>query len=79
MRELLLVAGRAHGDRDLDRRLARPGCADLERLLADDEVVANLQLRAADRDDPGARDVAVGSSGSRGIDGSRPRARSGPG
>ena len=57
-RELLLVAGRAHRDRDLDRLLARAGGTDLERLLADDEVVADLQLGAADGDDPRARDVA---------------------
>ena len=57
-RQLVLEAGRPHRDRDRDRLLARTGGPDLERLLADDAVAAELERRAADGDDPGRRDVA---------------------
>ena len=59
-RELGLVAGRAHRDRDRDRVLARPGRPDLERRLADDAIVADLERVAADRHDPMARHVPDG-------------------
>ena len=42
-RQLRLVAGRPHRDRDRDRVLARAGGPDLERRLADDPVVADLE------------------------------------
>ena len=59
-RELGLVAGRPHRDRDRDRVLARSGGADLERRLADDAVVADLERFAADRHDPVAGHVPDG-------------------
>ena len=66
------LPGRPHRDRDRDRVLARPGGADLERRLADDPVVADLERFAADRHDPAAghvpdrRDrVAAGQPGHR--------------
>ena len=58
--QLRLVAGRPHRDRDRDRVLARAGGPDLERLLADDAVVADLERLAADRHDPAARHVPDG-------------------
>ena len=48
-RELGLVARRAHRDRDRDRVLARAGGPDLERRLADDPVVADLERRRRGR------------------------------
>ena len=57
-RELVLGPGRPHRDRDRDRLLAGTRGADLERLLADDAVGAELERRAAHGDDPGRRDVA---------------------
>ena len=57
-RQLGLVAGRPHRDRHRDRILARAGCPDLERRLADDPVVADLERVAADRHDPPAGHVA---------------------
>ena len=42
-RQLGLVAGRPHRDRDRDRVLARAGRPDLERRLTDDPIVADLQ------------------------------------
>ena len=59
-RELGLVARRPHRDRDRDRVLARPGGADLERRLADDPVVADLERFAADGHDPAAGHVPDG-------------------
>ena len=56
--ELRLVARRAHGDRDRDRFLARSSGADLERRLADDAVVADLERLATDSHDPSAGHVA---------------------
>ena len=56
--ELVLVAGRAHRDRDGDRVLAGPGGPDLEGGFADDPVVAELERGAADGHDLGARHVA---------------------
>ena len=56
-RELGLVAGRPHRDGDRDRLLARTGGPDLERRLADDPVVADLERLAADGHDPAAGDV----------------------
>ena len=58
--ELRLVARRAHGDRHRDRILARSGGADLERRLADDPVVADLERLATDGHDPSARHVPNG-------------------
>ena len=57
------MAWRAHRDRDLHGLLARTGGADLERLLADDEVVADLELIAPNGHDFRARDVARGQVG----------------
>ena len=48
-RQLGLVAGRPHRDRDRDRVLARTGRPDLERRLADDPVVADLERFARGR------------------------------
>ena len=56
-RQLGLVAGRAHRDRDRDRVLARAGRPDLERRLTDDAIVADLQRLAADRHDAPAGHV----------------------
>ena len=56
--QLVLVSGRPHRDRDGDRRLARTGGADLQRLLADDTVRAVLEGGSADGHDAGRRDVA---------------------
>jgi hypothetical protein len=57
-RELVLEAGGPHRDGHRDRILARAGCANLERLLADDAVRPELQGRSANRHDAGGRDVA---------------------
>ena len=57
-RQLVLEPRCPEGDRDSDRVLAGSGGADLERLLADDAIRAELQGRAADGHDPGRRDVA---------------------
>jgi hypothetical protein len=59
-RELVLVTGRAHRDRDRDRLLARARGADLERLLAHDAVATELDGRAPNRDDAGRRHVSRG-------------------
>src|SRR6266576_2544841 len=59
-RQLAFVAGRPHRDRDRDRILARAGRADLERRLADDPIVADLERRTAHRDDPAAGHVPNG-------------------
>ena len=52
--QLALVPGGAHRDRDVDRRLARAGGADRERLLAAQPVVALLDRPAAVRRDADA-------------------------
>ena len=57
-RELVLEARGPHRDRDRDRVLAGTRGPDLERLLADDAVAAELEVGAADGHDPGRRDVA---------------------
>ena len=51
-RELLLVARRPHRDRDVHGGLARAGGADLQRLLADDQVVPRAPARARGRPRP---------------------------
>ena len=56
--ELGLVPRRPHRHRHRDRFLAGTGGTDLERLLADDPVAADLERAAADRHDPGRGDVA---------------------
>ena len=56
--QLVLVARRPHRHGDRDRLLARSGSADLERLLADDPVGADLERAAAHGNDPRRRDVA---------------------
>ena len=61
--ELRLVAGRPHRDRDRDRVLARSRGADLERRLADDPVVADLERLAAHGHDPVTRHVPDGWRG----------------
>ena len=70
-RELGLVAGRPHRDRDRDRVLARAGGPDLERRLADDAVVADLERVAADRHDPPAGHVPGRRAASPPVTGSR--------
>ena len=57
-RELVLVAGSPHRHRHCNRFLVRPGCSDLERLLADHAIGSHLERVATDRDDPRRRDVA---------------------
>ena len=42
-RQLGLVAGRPHRDRDRDRVLARARRPDLERRLTDDPIIADLE------------------------------------
>ena len=57
-RELVLVSGRAHRDRDRHRLLTRTRCPDLERLLAHDPIAAELDGSSANGDDPGRRHLA---------------------
>ena len=58
--QLRLVARGPHRDGDGDRLLARTGCPDLERRLADDAVIADLERFAANRHDPPAGHVPDG-------------------
>ena len=60
--QLVLVPGRAHRDRDVDRVLARSAGPDRERLLARQPVLAHLDASAANGDHPGERGLrGVGS------------------
>ena len=59
-RELVLVARRAHRHGHGDRLLVRPGSPDLERLLADHAIGADLEPVAAHGDDSGRCHVARG-------------------
>ena len=58
--QLRLVARGPHRDGDGDRFLARTGRPDLERRLADDAVIADLERLAANRHDPSAGHVPDG-------------------
>ena len=60
-RQLRLVAGRAHRDRDLDGLLPRAGRADRHRLLAHQPVRASLDGRPPNRHDLDTRGASLGT------------------
>ena len=74
-RQLDLGPRRPHRDRDRHRLLPGPGGADLERLFADERVVARLGHVATDRQHPRGGDVPDGQVGQ--VRPRRPRAHRG--